>query len=116
MKKQLPIAVVIAALVTLILDFAIELIAPSLQPWFEERQWLLYLILAGAFAASLGASLYIMRHGTDESVTGIKINQSASGGGQIKNSPITTNADSQAHINQSAHNRGKIEDSGITIE
>lgn len=116
MKKQLLIAVVIAALVTLILDFAIELIAPSLQPWFEERQWLLYLLLAGAFTVSLAMSLYIMQQDAGRGVTGVTINQSASGGGKIKNSPITTNADSQAHIDQSAHNRGKIEDSGITIE
>lgn len=122
MKKTVIIAIVISSVVALLMNFAIELTAGDIKPWFEGREWLVYLILGLTFIATLALTIFLLREQNQgassdpETRADIEIEDTVSSGGKIEKSPIQVHRDSKTTIKRSASDKGKIDSSDITIE
>lgn len=112
---------VVSAVLMLLLSFLVNLastyIADALKPY---AVWI-FAALGIVFVASLGVliwQVYADREGTsDRNATGgPQIEQAATNGGQIVDSPNRIAGQAQASVRQTANDQGRIENSANTIE
>lgn len=105
---------VAAAVLMLLLSYLVNLTSTYTAAVLEPYAPWIYAALGILFLASLGVLIWQIR--TAQPPPEAKIEQTASTGGQIVNSPNTISGQTNAAINQQATDKGRIEGSGNTIQ
>ena len=109
---------VAAAILMLLLSYLVNLASTYTATTLEPYAPWIYAALGILFLASLGVLIWQIRttQPPPDVTIEAKIEQTASSGGQIVNSPNTIGGQTNATITQQATDKGRIEGSGNTIQ